>query len=182
MVPVRPVERRVGAAATRRAITLALILAVLGVASPAGGQSLDPAVVTVSDFTAVTLTGAATTTTATMSGFSVEDTAGAGWHVSIQATQFAEVDGAGQYVVGGKTLPIGSLSMPAPTVTPGSGVTVTAGPYTLDGATTQIATAGTGSTGRFDFTQTGSLTLSVPASAYARSYRSEVTVGVHAGP
>ena len=153
------------------------------VSDAASAQSLNPATVTVSDFASVVLNGTAATTTATMSDFTVTDTAGVGWHVSVQATVFAEVDGTGAYVTGGKTLPAGSLAMPAPTVTPSGGsVTVAAGPYLLDGATVQIVTAGSGTTGTFTLTQGGSLTLSLPASAFARTYRSDVTVAVQSGP
>jgi hypothetical protein len=158
-------------------------LATLVLPRPAAGQSVDPVEVTVSDFDAVTLNGTPRTTTAVMSDFSVSDSAGLGWHVTIDATQFAEIDAGGQYVTGGRILPVGSLAMVAPTVEPADpAVTITAGPYALDGTTTKIATAASGSAGTFVFTQTGRLTLSLPASAYARSYRSEVTVAVHSGP
>lgn len=169
--------------ATRAAVAVALTVGAGAAGDAASAQSLDPATVTVSDFASVALGGNATTTTATMSNFTVTDSAGVGWHVTVQATLFAEVDGAGAYVAGGKTLPAGSLAMPAPTVTPAGGsVTVAAGPYLLDGATVQIVTAGSGTTGTFTVTQGGPLTLSLPASVFARTYRSDVTVAVQSGP
>lgn len=165
-------------------MVVALAIAATAVTPPgAMGQTLTPATVTVEDFPAVTLDGTAKTTSAAMSNFSVTDSAGAGWNVTVRATRFAEVDGAGQYVSGGKTLPTGSLTMPAPTFTPSSAlVAVTAGPYAIDGATVKIVSAAPASTGTFDFTQGGPLTLSLPASTYARAYRSDVTVAVASGP
>lgn len=174
---VRSRARRVGA-------SLALVtLAAVALGDAAGAQSLSPATVTVSDFPAVVLNGEAATTTASMADFSVTDSTGVGWHVSVSATQFAEVDGGGQYVTGGKTLPAGSLSMPAPTLSPSDpNVSVAPGPYVIDGAAVQIVTANAGVTGTFQITQSGSLTLSIPSSAYAGSYRSDITVSVQSGP
>lgn len=165
------------------ALTLALAFATVAMVDAASGQSLSPATVTVSDFPSVVLSGDPATTTATMGDYSVTDSDGLGWHVTVQASQFAEVDGAGGYVTGGKTLPVGSLAMPAPTVTPtDASVSIAPGPYLIDGATVQIVTAAVGTTGTFDFTQGGPLSLSIPSNAYARSYRSEITVSVQAGP
>jgi hypothetical protein len=162
---------------------LAGALALAARASPAEAQVLTPNPVTVSDFAPVTLDGTPKTTTATMANFSVADDGGAGWHVTVQATQFREFDtGAGAYVTGGKTLPTGSLSMPAPAVTPTGSITVPAGPHAIDGATVQLASAAAGTTGTYDFTQGGPLTLTLPSSAYARAYRSDVTIAVASGP
>jgi hypothetical protein len=146
-------------------------------------QTLDPATVAVSDFGPVVLDGNPASTTATMSNFTVTDTSGDGWHVMVQATQFAEVNEAGEYVVGGRTLPVGSLAMPAPTVTPPDpAVTVEPGPYLIDGGEVQIVTAAAGNPGTFELTHGGPLTLSLPSSVYAASYRSDVTIVVHTGP
>lgn len=167
--------RRVGAALL---LTLALLTT-----GQAFAQTLSPTTVTVSDFPTVVLNGAPATTTASVADFSVTDSTGLGWHVNVQATQFAEVNAAGEFVAGGKTLPLGSLAMPAPTVAPADlAVSVTAGPYLIDGAAVKIITADAGATGTFQVTQAGPLTLSIPSSAYARSYRSEITVSVHSGP
>lgn len=168
----------------RTGASLALVtLAAVAAGDPAGAQSLSPATVTVSDFPAVVLNGEPATTTASMADFSVTDSSGAGWHVSVSATQFAEVDGTGAYVAGGKTLPAGSLSMPAPTRSPSDpAVSVAPGPYVIDGATVRIVTANVGVTGTYQITQAGSLTLSIPSSAYAGSYRSDITVSVQSGP
>jgi hypothetical protein len=147
---------------------------------------------TVGDFTGVTLDGTAQTTTATFADFTVTDPrgTGAGWNVTVQASQFAEWDtGGGAYVASGRTLAQNSLSMAAPTVA-GNGTTsavpaITGGPYTLDGGTAvKVASAAVDTgMGTFDFTQPAApLTLSVPASVYAATYRSTVTVSVVTGP
>ncbi|MGH9153018.1 MAG: hypothetical protein ACRD03_11610 [Acidimicrobiales bacterium] len=100
------------------------------------------------------------------------------------ATQFREYDsGTGQYVSGGRTLPVGSLSMAAPSVDPTSAsVAVAAGPHSIDGATVKIVSAGSGTSGTWQFTHGGPLTLTVPASAHAVVYRSEISVAVASGP
>jgi hypothetical protein len=167
-----------------RILVAALAAALAATAPAAVAQSLSPDPVTVSDFAPVILDGTAKTTTATMSDFSVTDTAGAGWHVTVGATQFREFDGvAGQYVTGGKTLPAGSLTMPAPAVTPATAsITVAPGPQAIDGASVQLASAAAGTTGTYDFTQGGPLTLTLPSSAYARTYRSDVAITVASGP
>lgn len=174
------IPRALRARSWQSGLAAAVVAAVL--TGTAAAQTLDPATVTVSDFGPVVLDGTPRSTTATMSDFTVTESAGTGWHVTIQATQFAEVDATGQYVAGGKTLPTGSLAMPAPGISPTAGATVTAGPYLIDGANVKIVTVAAGNPGTFTLTQSGPLTLSVPTSAYARSYRSEVTVGLHSGP
>lgn len=157
--------------------------------SPAAhAQSLSITAVTVSDFSAVSLSGSVATSTATMSDFSVTDSRGTGegWNVVVQGTSFAEWNGTA-YVAGGKTLPVGSLSMFAPTVSSSEATpsppTMTAGPYLIDGYAVKIASAAVGGgQGTYTFTQTGPLTLTVVAAAYARVYRSEITVSVATGP
>jgi len=143
---------------------------------------------TVADFGSFTLAGAAHTMPAAVTAFSVNDAtgSGAGWNVTVQATQLAEWD-AGSYVASGKTLPVGSLSLTASTVsqvgTSSPVPAITVGPYLIDEVTAvQVASAAaTEGMGEYAFTAT-TLTLSVPASAYARTYRSDVTVSVVTGP
>lgn len=173
--------------AVRRTILVLTTLCLLFVSTSAHAQSLSISAIAVSDFTPVTLSGTLTTTTATMSDFSVTDSRGTGegWNVVVQGSLFAEWNGG--YVAGGRTLPAGSLSMPAPSVsspeaTP-SPPAMTAGPYPIDGHAVKIASAAAGSgQGTYTFTQTGPLTLTVVAAAYARTYRSEITVSVASGP
>jgi hypothetical protein len=155
------------------------------------GGSLSITAPAVGDLTGVTLDGTAKTTTATLAAFSATDArgSGAGWNITVQATQFAEHNGT-TYVASGKTLPTSSLSMPAPTVAKSDGTSsavpsITAGPYAIDAASAvKIASAAADGTGMgsYSFTQGGSLSLSVPASAYAKTYRSDVTVSVVTGP
>lgn len=162
------------------------LVALLAAPAQAQSQSLAITAVTVSDFSTVALTGSAITTTATMSDFSITDSRALaeGWNVVVQGTQFAEHNGT-VYVAGGKTLPAGSLSMTAPTVssTQSPLPTVTSGPYSIDGHAVKIASAALGTgLGTYTFTQNGPLTLTVVAGAYARAYRSDITVSVASGP
>lgn len=157
------------------------------IAPGAHAQSLSITAATVSDFSAVTLSGTVATSTATMSDFSVTDSRGTGegWNVMVQGTVFAEWNGG--YVAGGKTLPAGSLSMLPPTVSSNEATpsppAMIEGSYLIDGYATKIASAGSGAgQGTYTFTQTGPLTLTVVAAAYARVYRSEITVSVASGP
>ena len=153
------------------------------------GITADP---TVGNFGAVTLDGTAKTTTAAFDGFEVNDArgSGAGWNVTVQATQFAEWDSdTSTYVVDGKTLAQNSLSMAAPTVaadgTSSAAPAIIGGPYSVDaGSAVKIASAAADTgMGKYDFTQAGTpLTLSIPASAYAKTYRSTVTVSTVTGP
>lgn len=141
------------------------------------------------DFPGITLNGTTQSVTAGLDGFTVDDARGTGegWHVTAQATQFAEVNSSGVYVLLGKTLPASSLEMSAPTVA-ANGTTspvpsITPGPYTLDGGSAvKIASAAVNTgMGSYDFTAT-TLTLTVPPRAYARTYRSDVTISVASAP
>jgi hypothetical protein len=180
------------------AVTAALAAVAVAPASAADdtnvtvtGGSLSMTNPTVADFAGVTLDGTAKSTTATQDNFSVTDArgTGAGWNVTVQATQFQEHNGL-IYVVGGRSLPQNSLSMPAVTVAKGDSSSsaspaITSGPYTIDSAgAVKIATAAADGTGMgsYNFTQGGSLTLSVAASAYAKTYRSDVTYTAATGP
>lgn len=159
-----------------------------------GGSLAFTASPTAGNFSGATLNGVAQTVTAALVTFEVNDArgTGAGWNVTVQATQLKEWDstlnaGAGGYVTSGKTLPTSSLSLSAPTAT-ADGTTstapsVTAGPYTIDaGSAVKIASAATDTgMGKYDFSAT-TLTLSVPASAYAKTYKSAVTVTLNTGP
>ena len=185
---------------SRKVMLVGAVSALVGLVAPAA-HAEDPTDVTVTagslaitsptvaNFTAVTLNGAAQTTTAAMDAFSVSDLRGigAGWNTTVQASQFAEHDGSA-YVTDGKTLAQNSLSMPELTVaangTTSPSPTITAGPYSIDGAAAvKFASAGTDAgMGTYDFTQGGSLTLSIPSTAYATTYRSDVTVSVVTGP
>lgn len=152
--------------------------------------SLSQTATTVGDFPNTALDGTAKTVIATMSDFSVTDSRGSGegWHVTALATQFKEWDSVNSvYVTSGKTLPAGSLSMPAPTVaadgTDSPPPSITAGPYTIDnGTAVKFASAAVDEgMGKYNFT-TGDLSLTIPANAYAKQYRSDVTIDLVTGP
>lgn len=154
------------------------------VSAGALGLSPEPAV---GDFVVVTLDGTVRTTTSSMDPFSVTDArgSGTGWKVTIQASRFRQWDG-GAYVAGGRDLPAGSLAMPAPQVTAqgtdSAFPVVTPGPYAIDGATITVAVAGAGAgMGTYAFTP-ADLTLTVPAGAYAATYRSEIAISITSGP
>lgn len=176
---------------------LAILAVISGPASAADdtlidviGGTLSVTNPTVADFANLTLDGTAQTVTTSMDNFAVTDArgTGAGWRVQVNATQFCEWDAllSTCVLLDGKTLPTGSLSMPAPSVA-ANGTTspvpsLTSGPYAIDGSTVTIASAAADEgMGMYDFT-TGNLSLSVPASAYARTYKSTVTVSTISGP
>lgn len=131
------------------------------------------------NFPGVTLNGAAQSPTAALATFSVTDATGSGdgWHVTAQADQFTGVS---------HNLAAGSLSMSQPTVaangTSSPDPTVASGPYTIDNGAVEIASADVDEgMGTYDFGAT-TLTLSVPASAYADTYASTVTISVVTAP
>lgn len=185
----------VGAAFAMSAVAIAAV-------APAAHAADDPTNVTVTaaeitlgaisvgDFTAVTLDGTANTTTATMAAFSIDDArgSGAGWNVTIGATEFAEWDGAA-YVVDGKTLgtsrtSLGNATAAKNDATSSAVPTMTAGDYTLDaGSAVKIAAAAADGSGMGSYTITpGAVSLMVDADSYARNYRSDVTVSLTSGP
>ncbi|MDP9069503.1 MAG: WxL domain-containing protein [Actinomycetota bacterium] len=180
--------------------TSATALLVGAVAAPAaaaptnakvGGGALSVSGVSVPDFPGATLDGQPKAVTAAMANFSVSDARGNGfgWNVTVQATQFAEWDAATATLVsGGKTLALNSLKLPTPAVT-ADGTTspppsVVAGPHRIDttGAV-KIASAATDTgMGKYNFSVADPLELTIPANAYAKTYRSTVTLSVVSGP
>jgi len=141
-------------------------------------------------FPAIRLKGTDQTLTVVLKSFTVNDPRGTGegWRVVVEAAQLAEVDPeTGNYVVGGKTLAPGSLRMVPPEIASSDalspGPRIPPGPYTIDdGSAVMIAQAAVGAgTGRYTFGPT-TLTLTVPASAYARTYQSNVMVSIVSGP
>ncbi len=98
------------------ALPVALATALLGSAvfAPLARDDLRITDPPVEDFDSVTLSGIAQTRTAELDAFSVTDSTGSGpgWRLTVQASQFTEY-ASGAYSADGKTLPSGSLTMPA---------------------------------------------------------------------
>lgn len=192
-------------------VALALSALAVGAAAPAAhaagddtnvtvsGSNLTLGTIAIADFTGVTLDGTVNTTTTTMTAFDVNDSrgTGAGWNVTIGATEFAEWDstlnaGAGGYVASGKTIGTSRTSMATATVaksdaTSSTEPTMTAGAYTLDaGSAVKIASAAADGTGMGSYTITpggsNGVSLTVDADTYAKAYRSDVTVTLATGP
>lgn len=145
---------------------------VVNVGITGGALSITSPVVT-SDFGDVTLDGTVQTLNATLDKLTTSDAsgAGAGWRVTVKASQFLEVGGAGL------TLPSDSLSLLSPTsVVPVGGTTSASptfnagSPWVIDGTSSvSIISAATNTgMGNFDITfpaNTLSLTLD-PATTY----------------
>lgn len=160
-----------------------------------GGSLSITADPTVPNFPGVTLDGTAKTSAATMTVFEVNDArgTGAGWNVTVQASQFTAPAVADDPLTTAnetqleRKLALNSLSMAAPTVaadgTTSAAPTMTAGPYNIDASSAvkiASAAADTGM-GKYDFS-TSAFTLSIPSNAYARTYTSNVTVSAVSGP
>jgi hypothetical protein len=140
-----------------------------------------------SDFPSTALTGAQQTIHANFANWGVTDAtgSGAGWHVTFQASQFT---GTGPI-----TLPAGSLVLTTPVVTP-NGVNVAVPPvgqgatFTLDGGSAVPIVHALAATGQGAWTMTqanaagGDLALTIPASAAAGTYTSNLTFTLAAGP
>lgn len=144
----------------------------------------------VPSFPNVKLNGSAQSVSVTFGAFTVSDLRGTGegWRVIVGASQFAEYNAStGTYIEGGKRLPQGSLRMSQITLTgmENSDTTphITDGPHIIDrDSNVEIARVdqGTG-TGVYHFGAT-TLTLTIPPSAYARTYHSDVTLSIVSGP
>lgn len=192
-------ERRTG-----RAVGVALAMSAVGIVAlaptaQAAEDQTNVAVIAadltlgsiaIGDFGPVTLDGTVNTTTATMAAFSVNDSrgSGAGWSVTIGATEFAEWD-EGAYVADGKTIGASRTSLGNATVaksdaTSSTAPTMTSGAYTIDaGSAVKVASAAADGTGMGSYQITpGTVTLTIDADTYARDYRSEVTVTLATGP
>jgi hypothetical protein len=156
------------------------------VVSPGAGLTVAPPAV--GDFAVVTPGGPARSAEAQLGPFAVNDARGTGegWTVTIQATSLRAWDGTG-YVPGGVSLPPGSLTLPglavAPDGTDSPAPATAAGPYPLGGTAVTVARAHPGSAmGRYTFTPTAGLRVTVPADAPTGTYRSDVSVSVTSGP
>ena len=167
------------------------------------GSDLAIGNVLVGDFSAVKLDGSggagAKSTDATFGLFNVTDPTGtgAGWKVTMSASQFTEVEPSGT----AHTLPVGIMylqDMADPTWVFGSKTLPTIA-ATLDGdgeqvavdeGTVQVASAAASETtaafdgagmGKYEF-KAGEFELSVPAGSFAATYTSTLTVSLTSGP
>ena len=151
---------------------------------PSSG-SLSVGTPTTTDFTGVTLSGVATTTTASLGTIPVTDatTTTPGWHLTVSASQFTN---------GTDLLDTSSLTVSAPTAvshsyrrtlgpqpTPASG-----GPFIIDsGSAVTLASAATYTMGSYTIGSSPlTLTLTFPASAYAGTYSTVITLTGVTGP
>ena len=156
--------------------------------------SLTGGTLTFSDFAASPLTGTQHMTSATWSIANIADTrgTGAGWNLSLTLTPLREYStGSSSYVPGGKALAAASVAVTqSPTVSlvdqtssPTTTLTLIAAGTVLDtGApVTLISAALGGGMGTYAFSALA-VTLTVPASAYATTYRADATVTLTTGP
>jgi hypothetical protein len=151
------------------------------------GSPLAVDAITVGNFTAVVLNGRTQSTFATINGFNVSDPTGtgAGWSVSLAASQFT---------TGGTTpltLPTGSLTLTAPTVALGDAsssplTTVTASGGAIDTATglKLLSAAVNGGMGTYTTSfAADSLKLNIlPKDVKTGTYTSTITVTIASGP
>lgn len=140
-----------------------------------------------------TLNGSKVTASANWTIGDVSDArgTGAGWNVSMSLTQFKEVDGAGAYVTGGKSLATSSLKvLTVPTIAKKdstSSETTTITPVALNtpldtGSVVKLLSADAdGGMGSYEFGNLG-VTLTIPANAYAKTYKTEATVTLNEAP
>lgn len=142
---------------------------------------------------AATLTGSQLTTATDWSIGNVIDArgSGTGWNVSLTLTPFKEVADGGSYVTNGKSLSASSLKVSGvPTVaavdetsSDVSTISRVANETALDtGSAVKILSASAnGGMGSYTF---GNLdvTLTIPASAYATTYKTDATVSLNTAP
>ncbi len=146
------------------------------------------------NFGAITLNGTQQTSTAAFSLANVTDArgTGAGWNVSLALTPLAEYNtGSSAYVTGGKALAASSIKVTtAPVVSlvdstssPATTITPVATTTALDtgSAVKLLDAAANGGMGTYSFSNL-TATLTVPANAYAKTYKSDATVSLNATP
>ena len=177
-------------------IAAALILGVGAIASPVSADDNDASTLNASvnagplkfapapqdvTFAAIEITGEPTSTTGTMDQFAIIDARGngAGYHLTLQATQFATQDG--------KILPLNSLTVDGLSIASGTGVTSPAptatGAAVIDNATgvVVLTAADDQGLGKFNVAP-ATMTLAIPASVEAGQYSSTMTASLVTGP
>ncbi|MFT4416216.1 WxL domain-containing protein [Fredinandcohnia humi] len=141
-----------------------------------------------------TLNGSLITTSANWSIADITDArgTGAGWNVSISLSQFKEFDTVNNvYVTNGKTLATNSLKVSTvPTIAKKdatSSETTTITPVALNtgldtGSTVKLLSASIdGGMGSYTVGNLG-VSLTIPANAYAKTYKTEATVTLNTAP
>jgi hypothetical protein len=197
--------QRFGHFGKRLWISLGLVaLTAVAQAAPAGATadagvtfaagSLSGGSIGFNNFGGVTLNGTRQTTTATWSIADISDArgTGTGWHLSLTLTQLAEFNmGSSSYVNGGKKLPTSSVTVSTPPTvslvdlssSATSTITAVGAGTALDtGSSVKLlsAVAG-GGMGSYSF---GAMTVSLsdPATTYARTYETDATVTLDDAP
>nr|WP_309100332.1 WxL domain-containing protein [Fredinandcohnia onubensis] len=116
---------------------------------------------------------------------------GNGWSLTLTLTQFTEVDGTNAYVTGGKTLEKNSLKVSTvPTITKKDSTSSDITTITPVGLETALDTgspvnllsaAADGGMGSYTFGKLG-VQLTIPANAYAKTYKTNATVTLNTAP
>jgi hypothetical protein len=142
----------------------------------------------ISDFGDVTLNGSAQLATATIAPFTIIDDSGSGlgWNLSLQVPDFQNGTGVGCATGATASIPANTLTMDAAVVAPADGNTV------MDGVTSEafvdftspqklvVADVNEGA-GTYSVSPQP-MRLTVPATAFAGNYCTEVTLALSSGP
>ncbi len=158
------------------------------------GSNLSGGTITFGNYSAITLNGTEQTTTTTWPIGNIVDARGngSGWNLSLTLSQLSEYDtSTSTYVSSGKTLDLGSIkvstipvvSMVDSTSSASSTITTVALNTSLDtGSPVKLIIApALKGMGSYSMTALGT-TLTVPASAYAATYKTNATVALSTGP
>jgi len=192
--PLARVSLGLGAAALLTLGTSLSAFAAADTGATISGGTLSGGGLGFATFGAITLNGAQQTSTAAFTLANVTDArgTGAGWNVSLTLTPLAEYNtGTSAYVTGGKTLAASSIKVTtAPVVSlvdstssPATTITPVATTTALDtgSAVKLLDAAANGGMGSYAFSNMTS-TLTVPANAFAKTYKSDATVSLNATP
>ncbi|WP_017381812.1 WxL domain-containing protein [Paenisporosarcina sp. TG-14] len=156
----------------------------LAATSEVTGGSLGDSGITATNFEAVTLDGTTQTVTAQINSFTITDAtgSGAGWNVSVAATQF--MDGTGL-----KPLAAGALGLAAPAVTlvednsdPISTITTSSGIIDNGVAVEILSAALNGGKGSYSIASIPMTLTLMPKEVYAGTYTSTITTSLTTGP
>ncbi len=171
-------------------IAVALVAVATASPAPAAPPEFDSGAgfPTVDNFNPVTLNGTEQLTSASIAPFVITDSSGtfAGWHVTLAVPDFQNGTGADCSTGATAAIAGANVSMNAPVVTPGDGLTVMTG-VTSAGFTdfttprTIIAAAAGDGAGTYDVAPE-ILRLIVPANSLAGTYCTQATIAITSGP